>query len=220
MIQGVDVSAVQGQIDWKAVAASGIRFAICKVSEGLYVDPSGLRNLDGCREAGIPCGAYVFARVGTDPVAEAERVWKAVGGTMPDLPVTIDFESIPKGYSPARAVEEIEALVQAIRSRFGRSPILYTYPSFAMGLGTPLVISPILASCKLWIAHYRWLAEGPPPDSIRPTVPAPWTTWTIWQHSGNGGARVPGIASDVDRNVFHGDVDQFRLELLGLDGDP
>lgn len=220
MIQGIDVSAVQGTINWKTVAEFGIRFAWCKATEGAnYTDPTALRNLDGCREADIPCGAYLFARVGQDPVAQVKRLWDSVGAVMPNLPVGLDFESMPHGYDPAKAVQDAEALVSEIRAYFGRSPFLYTYPSFARGIGAPLARSETLASCKLWIAHYRWLEQGPPPESLQPDIPPPWKHWTVWQYSGNGGARVPGIAVDVDRNVFHGDEDQFRFEMLGLDAD-
>jgi GH25 family lysozyme M1 (1,4-beta-N-acetylmuramidase) len=218
MILGVDVSWCQGaKIDWPAVAAHGIRFAFCKVTDGLAVDPTGLRNLEGAADAGIANGAYVFARMGVDPRLEAQRLWDSIGPTMPSMPILIDFELIPVGYSPAQAVEEIEALVSEVQSRFGRSPIIYTYPAFARGLGAALVNSAILARCRLHIAHYRWLQDGPPPSDVRPDVPAPWKEWTLWQYSGNGGARVPGIPCDVDRNVFHGDETQFRLEILGLD---
>lgn len=45
-VDGIDVSAVQGAIDWPKVAAAGFRFAFVKVSEGvLYCDPRALANM-------------------------------------------------------------------------------------------------------------------------------------------------------------------------------
>lgn len=83
MIRGCDVSAVQGLVDWQALAHAGIRFAYLKASEGnrgndpvlglpeYYLDRkrmSGVsgtdpyfdRNVAGARAAGIAVGPYHF----------------------------------------------------------------------------------------------------------------------------------------------------------------
>jgi hypothetical protein len=54
-----------------------------------------------------------------------------------------------------------------------------------------------------------------PPKGFAPWTPKPWTTWTKHQYSGNGGYRVRGIAGDVDRDLFNGDLETFKA-YVGL----
>jgi lysozyme len=60
-IHGIDVSKFQGDIDWNAVANSGIKFAWIKATEGGdYADARFQANWEGAKAAGIPHGAYHF----------------------------------------------------------------------------------------------------------------------------------------------------------------
>lgn len=221
MILGIDVSACQSIIDWQALAdGSEIRFAICKITEGAAgVDPDRLRNLEGARSVGIVDGVYHFAHVSEDPATQAQRLWDLSGTIFPLLPAVIDLESAPSAWTGAQIVAAAEALAREIRDRFGRWPLLYSYPAFLIKLGPALASSRILANCRLWITHYRWNKEGAPPVTIQPMVTLPWSKWTIWQYSGNDGAHLPGIRTAVDRNVFAGDEAAFR-ELQGLPDAP
>ncbi len=42
--------------------------------------------------------------------------------------------------------------------------------------------------------------------------------WDVWQYSGNGGYRVPGIVGDCDRNLFRGDEAALQ-KWFGLTGE-
>ena len=60
-IWGVDVSHYQGEIDWEALAAQGVRFAFIKATEGSgHVDERFFANARGAAAAGIPAGGYHF----------------------------------------------------------------------------------------------------------------------------------------------------------------
>lgn len=64
--QGIDVSEHQGRIDWNAVKASGIDFAILRVgfgapSWGGRVDYQFNRNISECERLGIPYGVYIYS---------------------------------------------------------------------------------------------------------------------------------------------------------------
>ena len=60
-IHGIDVSRHQGNIDWRAVAQAGTRFAYIKATDGGdYLDPNFRSNWEQARAAGIPRGAYHF----------------------------------------------------------------------------------------------------------------------------------------------------------------
>ena len=65
---GIDVSKYQGDIDWNAVKAAGVRFAFVRVGYRgseygtLQEDPYFRKNLAGANAAGIKTGAYIFSQ--------------------------------------------------------------------------------------------------------------------------------------------------------------
>ena len=75
---GVDVSAHQEQIDWSAVAADGIDFAIIRVgyrgsTEGnIQIDDYFMSNQAGAHKAGLPIGVYFFSQATTPDEAQEE----------------------------------------------------------------------------------------------------------------------------------------------------
>ena len=80
-VLGIDVSSHQQEIDWQAVAASGVKFAIIRLGyrglkEGqLYEDSYARQNLQGARDAGLLVGAYFFSQaVSTDEALEEAQL--------------------------------------------------------------------------------------------------------------------------------------------------
>ena len=212
MIRGLDVSSCQGVIKWKLVP-DDFRFIIVKVSEGvLGLDPMRRLNIEGAMASGHVVGVYHFFRSSMDPVGQAERLWQALGDTMPSF-VALDFETIADGISPTEAVNRLLRCVEAVEKRFGRSPLVYTYPWFAKSMGSALTVATELARCPLWMADYS--GGESPPDGWHPYIPEPWTDWTMAQTSGNNSSRVPGIVGAVDHNVFNGGEKALRT-LQGL----
>ena len=66
---GVDVSSFQGEIDWKKVKNSGIRFAMVRLgyrgygqAGNMVVDEYARKNLEGAQKAGLEVGAYFFSQ--------------------------------------------------------------------------------------------------------------------------------------------------------------
>lgn len=54
-IKGIDVSANQGNINWKTVANYGMGFAILRITEkGNVIDPTFEKNYKGCIDNRIP----------------------------------------------------------------------------------------------------------------------------------------------------------------------
>src|SRR6185503_3386128 len=72
-LKGIDVSYYQGTIDWPKVAASGMSFAVARVSYGSgFVDPKFEKNWAGIKAAGLVRGTYQFFVPDQDPVAQAQ----------------------------------------------------------------------------------------------------------------------------------------------------
>ena len=61
VIQGIDVSRWQGDIDWAKVKDAGTRFAFIKATEGGdHLAPNFRRNWAEAKKAGVPRSAYHF----------------------------------------------------------------------------------------------------------------------------------------------------------------
>lgn len=218
-IEGIDVSHFQGDVKWDEVARSGRRFAFAKATDGpVWKDPCFDQNRAAAKKAGLIFGAYHFARLDSDPAAQAAFFKEVAGSTSGELPPAVDVEPAsleaaprsnldpPLPYPPAWTGTPIEWLREfdsAIHKELGWHPILYFPSSFwtdSMG-GTSG-----FDKRHAWIAEYP--LGKPPPKS--PALPAGWTTWTFWQYSSAG--QVPGISGNVDVDVFNGD--EKALEAL------
>lgn len=217
-VDGIDVSSVQVIHDPRAVADAGFVFATVKASEGVtYCDPRALGHLAALRDVGLICNVYTFLRPSQGrPREQVQRAYDCAGDVFP-LRLALDLEGAPDGMTSEAIVAFGEAAADACLEQGVLEPELYSYPYFVRTRLMPaLARSTRLARCPLWIAHYGsntdpWL----PPRGFAPFTPAPWTTWTKHQYSGNGGYRVAGIYGDCDRNLFNGDLDAFRA-YMGL----
>lgn len=180
MPNGIDVSNNNGHVDWPAVAASGVKYAYAKATEGTtFVDAFYEQNRAGAKQHGIAFGAYHFFHPGADPAEQAAFFAKHAKPKTGDMVPALDYEQPPAERGPA------EAFVVAMHRETGHWPMFYTFLSFVQSMRIPAA-SP-LAHCPLWLADFT---------NIRPAPPAPWHEITIWQHSSSG--RVPGLGGPVD----------------------
>lgn len=194
VVRGIDVSKYQGDIDWNAVASSGIAFAFMKATEGLtFIDASFRSNWAGAAAARVLRGAYHFFRPARDAVQQADNFIQTVGMLgQGDLPPVLDIE-VADGMGAAAILDAAGVWLSRVEQRLGRKPIIYTYPDFWR---SQLGNSSRFASYPLWIAHYT--------SAAAPTIPGGWTTWTLWQRTDKGHA--DGITGNVDLDVFNGSI--------------
>lgn len=197
-VPGVDVSAYQDSINWAAVAASGQKFAIARVSDGTgYIDPYFAGNWANMKAAGLIRGAYQFFEPSEDAVAQANIVVARVGRLGPgDLPVMLDME-VTDGQSPATITAQIHRWVNTIAAGTGKMPMVYSGAYFwDDSVGTS-----DFASLPFVIAWY---------GNNCPGVPNAWagTHWTFHQYSSSGS--VPGIPDAVDMDIYNGTLAQLE----------
>jgi GH25 family lysozyme M1 (1,4-beta-N-acetylmuramidase) len=200
VVQGIDVSSLDGVVDWSQVQASGKGFAFARVADGLSLDPNFNANYAGIRAAGMIRGAYQFFEPGQDPVAQANLVISNLGMFAPgDLPPILDVE-VTGGQSPAAIASGVQAWVATIEAALGRPPIIYTSAAF-------------------WSANIGSISFGSDPLYIAnwgvscPTLPPGWASWAFWQYADNG--TVPGIGSAVDLDQFNGSLGALQA-LAGI----
>jgi lysozyme len=200
IVQGIDVSYYQANINWTKVAQSGRKFAIARVSDGFFNDPDFETNWAGIKAAGMIRGTYQFFRPGKDAAAQADLVISKVGVLGPgDLPVTLDVEATD-GQSAATIASKIHVWMDKVEAGTGKRPIIYTGKYF----WNDNVVTADFADYPLWIAAY-----GPP----CPDTPTPWHKWSMWQYSSTGA--VPGISGDCDVDEFNGTLDELTAFANG-----
>lgn len=202
---GIDVSAAQGpNLDWRSIAASGVRYAFIKATEGQgYVDPCWDRNAAEAKRCGLLIGAYHYFWPNRDADDQAEHFFK-VAGSRCDLPPAVDWET-NKGMDPSSSIYRAYRMVNATEALWKRGALVYSYPSFIKSLDQDKGVGAVeklkwreFMSRDLWIAHY----------GVSVPYAYPWKTWRFWQYDGNGGRTTPqGI--DADFNYFNGTYEQL-----------
>lgn len=98
----VDVSDLQGKIDWERVSEDGIDFAMIRLgrrgyTEGnIYLDDYYYENVSGVQSEGMPFGVYFFSQAITEDEAieEANFVIKHLSGSGISYPVVFDHEPV------------------------------------------------------------------------------------------------------------------------------
>ena len=96
-IRGIDVSENNGVIDWDAVVADGVEFAIVRLGYGnRHLDSQFYTNINEARNRGLKVGVYYYSyALDTDRAkAEGEFVVEILQGCnfIPDVAVWFDME--------------------------------------------------------------------------------------------------------------------------------
>ncbi len=202
--QGIDVSEHQGRIDWNAVKASGIDFAILRVgfgapSWGGRVDHQFSRNISECERLGIPYGVYLYSYAWDDQQAadEASMVIDCLSGHNPRLPVYYDLEdnSIIADGRKSGIASRAKTFSNKI-SAAGYKPGIYANLNWFKTVLTDSVFKS--SSWDHWIAQYNSQCD--------------YTgSYSFWQYTSSG--KVSGIIGNVDMNYAYVDVSLYYWQL-------
>lgn len=193
--RGVDVSKFQGTINWNAVKADGIDFAIIRCGyrgygSGKLVEDSNFRqNIKGAIAAGLKVGVYFYSQAITEEeaVEEASMVLSLVSGYSLPMGVYYDTEQVgtdvgrADGISAAQRTACAVAFCETIRNA-GYTAGVYSYASWFYNALNFANIS----KYRIWIAQYR--------DTLSFNY-----RYNIWQYTSKGS--VNGIPQPVDMNI-------------------
>ena len=190
-VQGIDVSTFQGEIDWPAVAADGIGFAMIRIggrgySEGgLYEDDRFPENLRGAVDSGIRAGVYFFSQAVSPEEAEEEADYVlSILAELPEgsvtMPVAFDWEMVHEEGSRTVSMdgETLTACAVAFCGKIaaaGYTPAVYAYRYLAYEMydlsvlkGWPLWISTLDHSPDFYYYFDMWqYTENGVVDGIR-----------------------------------------------------
>ena len=210
---GIDVSALQGDLDWKQLAASRLRFAFARASLGADAPDNDKRfkaNWEALKANGIIRGAYHVFWPGDDPLQQVQRFMETVTLEPGDLPPVLDVEETPKmpALPNSAWIEGVHIWLTEIEKRTGRRPIIYTNMNYWQkhlcdDAGQP----------PAWTARYPlWVASW---DADKPTLPPGWTTYQFWQYCGPDCQNCDCNKEETpfvhfDRDYFNGTVDDLR----------
>jgi len=199
---GMDVSSLQGNVDWATTAANGAKFVYVKATEDTgYLNPNFAQQYNGSYAAGLFRGAYHFALPNNSSGATQAGYFLAHGGGWaPDghtLPPMLDIEYNPYGptcygLTPGQMTYWIRDFSTTVHTRTGQYPTIYSttdWWNFCTGHDASFA-----ATNPLYLANYS--------GSVG-TMPAGWGYQTIWQYADHG--IYPG-----DADVFNGSLDQLR----------
>ncbi len=193
-IIGIDVSKWNGTIDWNAVAASGVKFAIIRcgyrgsTGGALIMDPTFATNIQGAKAAGIKVGIYFFTQAITEveAIEEASMCISLANTYGISYPIFIDTEGSGGRADPLNKVARtaiIKAFCETVKSA-GYTPGVYASKFWFYD---NLDYSQ-LSSYKIWVAQYASATDFS-------------GHYDIWQHSEKG--TVAGINGRVDMNISY-----------------
>ena len=203
---GIDVSAYQNRasenqtIDWEAVAADGVEFAMVRIglrgysSGAISADQFYAENIEGAMAAGIETGVYFFAQAITveEAIEEADFVISLLEDHEINGPVAYDWEMHDATYRVyGTAPEMATACALAFCKRIeeaGYTPMIYagqyvSYIKYDQG-----AIAPYLS----WYPEYKSASS----EKLYPTFAY---QMDYWQFSSS--CSVAGIGGRVDANL-------------------
>lgn len=191
--RGIDVSSNNGTIDWNAVKADGVDFAIIRCGYGMNQadqdDSQWLANVTGCEAAGIPYGVYIYSYANSvsRAVSEADHVLRLISGRNLSYPVYFDMEdrSIFNTTTEKQRGQIAKAFCQRIEAAGYEAAIYASNYSFTNELPEKT-----FDKWGRWVAHYS-------------TKCGYKGTYQMWQATNQG--RVAGVQGPVDINFLISD---------------
>ena len=196
MLKGIDVSTLQGNIDWTKVSAD---FAMIKATQGRgegaatkllprFTDSKFKRNITNAR---CPCGVYHYftAQDKQKAITEVDYFCSVIEPYRANIKLwaALDVESF---YLDGLGKFELTAIVMTALERIetrGFKPMLYTNPNYLRYRFEPGAFN----DTDIWLAH--WGVSKP---YFVPNL-------MIWQY---GTTRTDGISTDVDANYGYFDL--------------
>lgn len=194
---GINVSQKAGEIDWNAVAESGVEFAMIRVGyrgndKGrISLDSNFEANITGATEAGLPVGVYFYSKAVTDTEAEEEAnfVLEQIRPYQMTYPVAIFWEYDRKD---SGEVDEKSRTVRCNGDQVTGFIQTFLKKIKTVGYKTAFYADKKMGYESLDLSrltdHDMWYAEYQPAPSF-------YYDYKMWQYTKDG--EVPGISKPV-----------------------
>jgi lysozyme len=193
MIEGIDVSDWQGNVDWTAHAEENIAFGFARAIDGDgTVDLSFQHNWVSMGRNGFVRGAYHVGRPSVDAAVQVRQFLESVRLAPGDL-FALELK-VSDGLPPNEVAGFARRWCAEATRRTGALPFVWTYEHFA-----------VEGNCEGLEEYPLWIA-APGRRMGAPAVPPPWSSWAIHQYAN----------SPVNLDVFPGST--ADLLALGVRG--
>jgi lysozyme len=200
-VKGLDISHWQGNIIHHISTNDGIKFIICKATEGTNsIDNKFTNNWRVSKEKGFIRGAYHYYKNKEDPIIQAKHYLRTIeqqNEIQPlfykDFPPILDIEEIPINKKTFQS--NLKKWLDYVERKTQRTPIIYGNIYFLKNY----LNTPYFNKYNLWIAD--WGAEK------QPQLPKVWKKkgWRLWQQSN----RKKIDTYQVDINLYNGNYKQL-----------
>ena len=204
---GIDVSEFQGNIDWKAVADSGIDFAMIRVgyrgmkNGEIKEDACAKYNLQEASKNGLKIGAYFFSTAVTEEEAKEEAEWtkNLLSGYPVTYPVAYNCEGFqnPSSRQFDLSVEERTKLADA----FLKSIEEGSYTGMFYAARNELDDNNLWNADDLSLNYRIWVAQYSDQTWPEKTKSDYTGDHVMWQYTNQG--KLDGIKGAVDFNVAY-----------------
>lgn len=192
---GVDISEHNGNVDFERMKASGVKYVMLRTSWGHFAEDKMIRrNVQKCKEAGLPYGFYHYSYADNDQNAKEEAtkflaLCNELGGYT--YPLNLDMEDAD-GWKARNGVGDTQNLstikiFKDIIEGAGKYLTLYMSKSWFDRLRAK--DKALIDSIDPWLAH--WGIDKPSMDC------------GMWQYSSDG--VVPGSSARTDVNWCYKD---------------
>ena len=188
--RGIDVSAYQGQVDWNAVKADGIDFAILRgVEKSGNLDVTFEQNYANAIAAGVEIKGvyhYLYALNEQQAIEAANNMISKLNGKQLTIWLDLEWQNLR---NTNRVTEIANAYIDACKAR-GYDIGIYSNLDWYKNVYSPAK----LHVQKFWIARYA--TSGEYKESLKPNVGE-----LIWQWGSKG--KVNGINGMVDMDIYY-----------------
>lgn len=204
---GIDVSEFQGNIDWKAVADSGIDFAMVRVgyrgmkNGEIKEDACAKYNLQEASKYGLKIGAYFFSTAVTEEEAIEEAEWtkELIAGYPITYPVAYNCEGFqnPSSRQFNLSVEERTKLADVFLAKIEEDSYTGMFYAAKNELDNNNLwnADELSLNYRIWVAQY---ADQTWPEKAKSDYSG---AHVMWQYTNQG--KIDGIKGAVDFNVAY-----------------
>lgn len=193
---GMDVSEYQGKISWSEADVLEqkypLDFVFIRATVGKdRMDRQFKNNWLGAKKNKMIRGAYHYYRPNENSLEQAELFIKTVTLRKGDLPPVLDIEKLPRNQSIDSLKVGLKRWLKKVEAHYKVRPIIYTGEKYYDDF-----LKEEFDDYLFWIANYNFYREEIAED------------WLFWQFTEK--ALIPGIKSNVDVNIYNGDLEQLR----------
>lgn len=179
-LQGVDVGAEQGVIDWPALKVAGAQFAYLRATDGGQRDPRFGENWSATEAAGLRRGAIHVWSLCRSASDQADAFVTTVPRTADALPVAVELDYQPNcAARPDRAtlIAQLRQFLQVVETHTGKPTLLKVSRAFEHDYAIADAIPRNLWSVQPFLK----------PDYF----PRPWRMWQATEYRRLDGAEGP-----------------------------